>query len=97
MEIFQPKTQPNVLKVCLQTRRNTGSLGVEVSLATGVSASVLLCAQLVTGWKTQLYAKLFAIVIQMVTFQSVAANDALASAARMPKICKCFACYPINL
>uniref|UniRef100_A0A915IQ04 Neurotransmitter-gated ion-channel transmembrane domain-containing protein n=1 Tax=Romanomermis culicivorax TaxID=13658 RepID=A0A915IQ04_ROMCU len=71
--------------MCIISKRNTGAVGLEMSLPMIVSAVVLMCAQLAGKWKMQVYVKLFAILIQIFAFENLAPNDALSNATRTPK------------
>jgi len=88
LNFLQQETAQNVVRLCLKAQRSSGGLGIEVGLSTGVSAVVLICAQLASGFKTQLYVKLFALLIQTITFQNIAGTEALMAAVRVPKICE---------
>jgi len=76
-------------QLCVSARRNTAALGVELSLPMGVSAVVMLCAQFAGKWRMQVYVKLFALLVQVLAFQTLVPNEALSIATTMPRVCEC--------
>lgn len=73
---------------CVVARRNTNVLGMELSMPMGVSAIVMMCAQLAGKWKMQVYVKMFALFLQVFSFQTLIPNEAMSVATKLPRICK---------
>lgn len=73
-------------QLCVSARRNTAALGVELSLPMGVSAVVMLCAQFAGKWRMQVYVKLFALLVQVIAFQTLIPNEAMSVATTMPRV-----------